>query len=145
MKSQESFLAASRLFVRHGTHLAASVEVHPDHADQVRMSFGDALSDFAVVDVSRGGIGLHSSVFLPKNLKVVLKISQTGPSGAESSRPLTIPAIVRRYTLVDHRPSYLIGLQFVNPAGRDEQALVGISAASRTAAAQNASGRSDDV
>lgn len=145
MKSQESFLAASRLFVRHGTHLAASVEVHPDHADQVRMSFGDALSDFAVVDVSRGGIGLHSSVFLPKNLKVVLKISQTGPSGAESSRPLTIPAIVRRYTLVDHRPSYLIGLQFVNPAGRDEQALVGISAASKTAAAQNASGRSDDV
>jgi len=145
MKTQESFLAASRLFVRHGTHLAASVEVHPDHADQVRMSFGDALSDFAVVDVSKGGIGLHSSVFLPKNLKVVLKICHTGPAGAEASRPLTIRAIVRRYTLVDHRPSYLIGLQFVDPAGRDEQELVGISAASKTAAAAGATGGSDHV
>ncbi|GMU33700.1 MAG: PilZ domain-containing protein [Planctomycetia bacterium] len=145
MKTQESFLAASRLFVRHGTHLAASVEVHPDHADQVRMSFGDALNDFAVVDVSRGGIGLHSGVFLPKNLKVVLKISQTGPSGAETARPLTIRAIVRRYTLVDHRPSYLIGLQFVDPAGRDEQELVGISAASKTAAAEKSAGRSENV
>lgn len=121
-------MAASRLFVRHGTHFAAAVEVHPDHADQVRMSFGDALSDFEVVDVSRGGIGLRSSVFFPKNLRVILTVTGSSASGAPLGRSLVIRAVVRRCTLQDHKPHYFVGLQFVDAAGRDEQQLVRLSA-----------------
>lgn len=121
-------MAASRLFVRHGTHFAAAVEVHPDHADQVRMSFGDALSDFEVVDVSKGGIGLRSGVFFPKNLRVILTITGSGASGVPLGRSLVIRAVVRRCTMADHKPNYLVGLQFVDAAGRDEQQLVRLSA-----------------
>lgn len=88
------------------------------------MSFPDSLTDFNVVDVSKGGLGLRSSVFLPKNLRLVLTIRGATEKGEALPRPLTIRAIVRRCSLLDHKPSYLVGLQFVDAAGRDEQQLV---------------------
>ncbi len=124
MLKHDSITAASRLFVRHETHFEASVEVHPDQADQIRMSFPDALSDFKVVDVSKGGLGLRSSVYLPKNLRLNLSVRGTNKKGEALPRALAIRVIVRRCSLLDHKPSYLVGLQFVDAAGRDEQQLV---------------------
>ncbi len=124
MPSTDMMSAPSRLFVRHETRYEASVEVHPDQADQFRMSFPDALSDFKVVDVSKGGLGLRSSVFLPRNLRMILTVTGRNEEGVELPRPLTIRVIVRRCSLMDHKPSYLVGLQFVDAAGRDEQQLV---------------------
>lgn len=138
-------MAASRLFVRHDTHFAAAVEVHRDHAEQVRMSFGDALSDFAVVDVSKGGIGLRSSVFFPKNLRVNLTVTRSKPISGKHAQPLNIRAIVRRCVLVNHKPNYLVGLQYLDPAGRDEQQLVRLSAEVKNESVASPEGGDDDA
>lgn len=128
MTRQDSITPASRLFLRHQTLCEARVAVHPEHADQFRLSFPDALTDFRVVDVSKGGLGLHSAIFLPKNLRLILTVTGTNEQGEALPRPLTIRAIVRRCTMVDHRPSYIAGLQFADASGSDEKLLVRFAA-----------------
>jgi hypothetical protein len=44
-----------------------------------------------------------------------------------------VRAVVRRCGLVDHKPTYQVGLQFLDPAGKDEQALIQAVAGEREA------------
>jgi PilZ domain-containing protein len=125
---------AARLFVRHETRYEAAVDVHPDHAEQFRLSFPDTQSILAVIDVSKGGLGLSSPVFMPKNLRITLTIADFGAPAGKHGVALRIRGIVRRCVMFDHKPTYQLGLQFVDPAGRDEQLLV-------AGAAQEKSGR----
>lgn len=116
--------AHARLFRRHSTHVEASVEPHEDHAAQVRFSSADARMQTAVVDVSKGGVGLESGSYLPKNLRVTLRISCATPSDDDQVRDLTIRGIVRRSVMVDHKPTYHIGVEFADARGHDEQTLI---------------------
>jgi hypothetical protein len=131
----ESFSARARLFVRHDARYEARLEPHPDHADQFRLSYPDAQNGLAVIDVSEGGLGLKSSVFLPKNLRLILHIYGTGAKHDSLGRELTIRAVVRRCSLIDHKPNYQVGLQFLDPMGVDEQHLIRDAVEPRAAAA----------
>lgn len=116
--------ASSRLFGRHDTHFETTVGGHPDETDQFRMSFADALSDFRIVDVSKGGLGLRSGIYRPRNLRLIFVVRGSNEGRIELSRALIIRVIGRRCSLFDHRPSYLLGLQVWDVAGRDEWQLV---------------------
>ena len=121
--------AHARQFSRHGADFEARVEPHPDHAEQFRTSFPDALLNIPVTDVSKGGVGLDCGVYLPKNLRVVLRMSGVAPLGGGPPRDLVINAVVRRCKLVDHKPTYQVGLQFSDSQGSDEQVLVKMATA----------------
>ncbi len=120
----DAISAAARLFVRHETRYEAAVEIHPDHVEQFRLTFPDTQSDMAVIDVSKGGLGLRSPIFMPKNLRVTLTIANFGASDGKQGLTLKIRSIIRRCIMLDHKPTYQLGLQFIDPAGRDEQLLV---------------------
>jgi len=122
--------AHARQFKRHETRFEATIEPHSDHADQLRLSYSGAGSGLAVIDVSKGGLGLRSGVYLPRNLRVTLHIAGVGDKEGEhatsakaAARKLTVRAVVRRCSMLDHKPTYQVGLQFLDPVGRDEQAL----------------------
>jgi hypothetical protein len=113
--------AHARQFKRHAAEFEASIEPHPDHAEQFRLTYANATSGLAVTDVSRGGLGLLSGILFPKSLRVVVHVHTTAhPEG----RPLTVRAVVRRCVMIDHKPTYQVGLQFLDPGGVDEQFLV---------------------
>ncbi|MBX3395245.1 MAG: PilZ domain-containing protein [Phycisphaerae bacterium] len=114
----------ARQHERHHTSFRARVEPHGDHAAQIRLSFPDAFCGLEVIDVSSGGLGLKSSVFIPRNLRINLHISDVSAGDDVATQVLNIRAVVRRCLLVDHKPTYQVGLQFLNPKGNDEQALV---------------------
>lgn len=116
--------AQSRLFQRHAVHLDARVEPHPDHAGQWRLAQSDSQTGLAVIDVSKGGLGLRSGVYVPRSLRVTLHISGAGSEEVALDRALRIRAVVRRCAQLDHKPTYQIGLQFLDPSGEDEQYLV---------------------
>jgi len=118
--STDSYEAQARQFERHDVAYDAVLEPHADHADQFRLSFPDAQSGIAVVDVSAGGVGLRSGIYVPKNMRMTLHVS--GVAGA--GEVLRIRVIVRRCQMIDHKPTYLVGLQFADVEGPDEQALL---------------------
>ncbi len=138
----ESYEAQARQFTRHEVAYEAVIEPHADHADQFRLSFPDAQSGIAVVDVSAGGVGLRSGIYVPKNMRMMLHVS----GADESGDVLRIRAIARRCKMVDHKPTYLVGLQFADAEGRDEQTLIRVTNAAKQeiaeAAAAGASGGS---
>lgn len=108
----------ARQFVRQATRRAARLEPDPVHADQFRLAFPDAQSEVFVTDVSKGGLGIASTVFIPRALKLIIHVPC-------ADRPdLTIPAIARRCMLSDHKPNYTVGLQFCKPEGDAEAELL---------------------
>lgn len=114
----------ARQFKRHETAFEARIEPHPDHVDQFRLSFPDAQSGLAVTDVSAGGVGLICGLYLPRNLRLTLHITGVG-ADHEADRPLlNIRAISRRCQMIDHKPTYQVGLQFIDATGPDEQRLI---------------------
>lgn len=116
--------AHARQFTRHATEYEARIEPHPDHAEQFRLGFADAQTGMAVIDVSEGGLGLQSSVYVPKNMRLILHVSTSGADKEVHGRGLTIRGVVRRCIMVDQGPTYQVGLQFVDPRGHDERVLV---------------------
>jgi hypothetical protein len=114
----------ARQYKRHETNFQARVEPHPDHAPQFRLSFPDALSGLDVIDVSAGGLGIRCGVFIPRNLRIILHISDVNTGDSVASRILAVRAVARRCTLIDHKPTYQIGLQFLDPTGPDEVVLI---------------------
>ena len=116
--------AQARQFVRKETRRAARIEVDSDHAEQFRLTFPDSQSGLYVVDVSRGGLGLSSGFYIPRNLRMILHISGTDEATSEKTRELAVRLICRRCILTDHKPTFLVGLQYVNPSGTDERELI---------------------
>lgn len=134
--NSDAIIAAARLFIRHETRYEAAVEVHPDHAEQFRLSYPETQSEMAVIDVSKGGLGLRSPIFMPKSLRVTLTIANFGAVEGKQGLALKIRAVVRRCIMLDHKPTYQLGLQFVDPAGRDERLLVNAATAEKSSAAK---------
>ncbi len=127
-----------RQFVRHAAEYAARVTPHSDHASQFRLSLPEAQSIVAVTDVSGGGLGLRSGVMLPRNLRLLVCVQGVGGS---APRSVTVEATVRRCSMMDHEPTYAVGLQFVDPTGEDERLLIADAARRmKTAAASSAAG-----
>ncbi len=126
----------ARQFERHETRYEARIEPHPDHADQFRLILPDAQSGLAVVDISEGGLGLLSGTYLPRNMRLTLHVSNVATGGDLALRDLAIRAVVRRCVMVDHKPTYRAGLQFIDQSGRDERLLSGSATAESADGAQ---------
>lgn len=118
-----SFEAQARQYQRHEVAYDAVIEPHTDHADQFRLSFPDAQSGIVVIDVSAGGVGLRSGIYVPKNMRMTLHVSGVAGVG----EVLRIKAIARRCQMTDHKPTYLVGLQFADVDGPDEQTLIRVA------------------
>lgn len=102
-----------RQSARHDIALRASMSIDKLHAEAVRFSSGACGTDGRVgadvVDVSTGGIGLMSPVFIPRKAVVTLEIFGLDPQAA----PLTtVCCRVQRVMMTDRRPAYLLGLAF---------------------------------
>lgn len=117
MGSQDSGSMA-RQFERKATRRVARIEPDPVHADQFRLAFPDAQSEVFVTDVSKGGLGLATTIFIPRSLKLIVHVP------CPDQRDLTIPVIARRCVLSDHKPNYTVGLQFCRPEGDAEADLL---------------------
>ncbi len=113
----------ARQFRRLATRYKAYMEVLPEHAGQFRLSLPEVQLDLAVTDVSRGGLGLSTGFYMPKNLRVTVSVSLAGETQEASQQDFVVQGIVRHCAVVDHQPSYHVGIQFLDPAGRDEKAL----------------------
>lgn len=125
----DTISAQARQFHRHATQYKARIETHPDHASQFRLSLPDVQNDLAVRDVSRGGLGLSTGFYVPKNLRLTLRVWGVAEEGEYKTEELTVAVVVRRCSSVDHKPTYHVGLQFLNPSGADELKLVELAAA----------------
>lgn len=129
--SVETYSAHARQFKRHAAQFSARIEPHSDHAEQFRLSFPDAKSGLAVSDVSKGGIGLIAGILVPRNMRLEVHIE---PCEATGNQPLVVRVITRRCVLLDHKPSYQLGLQFIDASGVAEQTLVKAALAAELAA-----------
>lgn len=109
----------TRQYVRRAAEISARLEFHSDQAEQIRFAFADSQNRIVVTDVSEGGIGLRTEVFLPRNARLTVRVR----SEAEGSE-LVIQAVVRRCQMIDLKPAYHIGLQFLETPAADRQALL---------------------
>lgn len=117
----------ARQHVRHSVSIEARIEPHPDHAEQYRLAVPDAQSGLAVTDVSRGGLGLRSGIFVPNRMKVIIHVMAGSQETGMASEVIRVRAIARRCEMIDHKPTYLIGLQFVDASGVDEKRLIAVA------------------
>ncbi|MFQ5424445.1 MAG: PilZ domain-containing protein [Phycisphaerae bacterium] len=136
--------ASARQFVRHETHHPARLEVHPDHASQFRLNYSDAETDLAVIDVSKGGLGVNAGFYVPRNLRLTLHVDMRGKLEEGAGQVLRIRAITRRCKILDHKPTYFIGLQYLHPDDPDEQQLIRAVAVGSSTGADTAGGGNGD-
>ena len=111
--------------------LAARVHLVPEDAPQVSLAraIGDGAGGLGcvVVDCSSGGLGLQSTVFIPRGARLDVKISaEHVEPGEELARPAS-GAIAReifsgsfrvqRVTMIDRTPRYYIGAALIKASG----------------------------
>ncbi len=131
-------LGAEQLVVRQHERflcrLGSLVRVCEDMADQVVMarSVGDGTGAVEVVitDASRGGLGIESTVFLPRGsrLRVRVKSADVAPEKDLLLR-------VQRVTMLDRKPTYYLGLSFVSKGPEHDQNVGALLELARQAAA----------
>jgi hypothetical protein len=96
---------------RHDVALRGRFRIAESHASVIRLAKASGVRDGAieadVVDLSGGGLGLLTPVFLPKRVKIECAVLL--PSSAEV---FACTGIVTRVVMTDRRPMYLIGLNF---------------------------------
>lgn len=67
-----------------------------------------------VVDCSRGGLGLETSVFFPRGCRLKLTVEGLLVEGPDHGmRPGELAVRVQRATMTDRKPTYYLGLSFV--------------------------------
>ena len=134
----DAISAPIRSSIRHDVRFEARIEPHPDHSEQFRLGFAEANSGLAVTDVSAGGLGIRAGVFIPKNMRLTVRVLPAEVS-TEPTRELVIRAVVRCCSIIDHKPTYQVGLQFLDPKGYDEITLIKAAAAPAAPVAPTAS------
>lgn len=69
----------------------------------------DGWLEVDVVDLSHGGMGLISLVFLPRRTLLTVRVFSPQGDGAEI---LQCPVRIQRVCMTDRRPAYLLGTSF---------------------------------
>lgn len=106
--------AASDLVVRgsdrYQCDLPGSLAVAPAHAKVVRPDKSAPGAggpvDVRIVDLSSGGAGVSSALFLPQGSRLTLRL--TPPAGS----PLVVEVRVQRVMMLDRKPTYYLGTAF---------------------------------
>ncbi|MCK4871374.1 MAG: PilZ domain-containing protein [Phycisphaerales bacterium] len=112
---------------RHELSLAAEFTVQQEHRSQIRFSAADtSVVDpytlrVTVRDVSRGGLGIGSTVVVPCRTIGSIRIF----TGSPSNRELLFEGNVRirRVVMFDDSPTYSLGAQFLDKDGQDDTDL----------------------
>ena len=111
--------------------LAALVRVVPEDAPQVSLSrtIGDGAGGLGcvVVDCSSGGLGLQSTVFIPRGARLDVSISAehvepgeelARPSSGAMAREIFSGSVrVQRVTMIDRTPRYYVGAALIKASG----------------------------
>jgi c-di-GMP-binding flagellar brake protein YcgR len=118
--------------------LPARISIAAAHAPLVRVSrlapsIGGAIPAH-IVDISRGGMGLRTPVYIPTRSQLMLSVDAPQMGSAESVR-LEIPVTLRRVTMVDRQPNYYFGVAFQPLSAEVEQKLESLVLAIRSRAA----------
>jgi hypothetical protein len=128
-----------RQFQRREVDLPAQFDVAEAHQQQVRFSAASGSVDahslpVRTVDMSPGGAGLASTIFLPRACEGRLRIFSTTPVEVRGDgSPVYEVAFehrvkVRRTILTGHEPSYFVGVSFVDPAPDLEERIARVLA-----------------
>lgn len=101
-----------RRTLRHDVVLRGRLSVAGPHTSAVRLGRGSGARDNSIeadlVDVSVGGVGFLSTVFLPKRLRVEVQVLDP-----RSGTPLlSCRGRVMRVLMTDRRPMYMLGVEF---------------------------------
>lgn len=100
--------------------LASNASVAPEHATMIVLTNSAVDASGAipttVVDLSRGGIGFRSKVYIPKQARLIVKITDPAAGATESDTALTVLVKVMRVMMLDRTPNYEIGTAFVDPS-----------------------------
>jgi hypothetical protein len=106
-----------RQSVRYDVSIRGSVAVAPAHDDAIRFGGGaghrDGWVDLDIIDFSSNGIGMISSVFIPRKTVLIVRAYSFGESPVQL---LEVPVRVQRVSMTDRRPGYLIGTSFAEPS-----------------------------
>lgn len=127
MESGQEQLAVRR-HNRRECDLPGWVGVGDLHAAQV--VFSRAVSENGgaiaarIVDCSEGGLGLHTGVYLPRGVTVVVGF-QLGEADPKAEHELHLR--IQRSTMVDRSPTYYLGTSVVHHPG-SEASLAGLLA-----------------
>ena len=103
---------AVRRTERHDVALRGRFRIADSHASVVRLAAASGIRNGAieadVVDISGGGLGLLTPIFLPRRVHVQCQVLL--PTSDRTVFECT--GIVSRVVMTDRRPMYLIGLTF---------------------------------
>lgn len=107
---------AVREHVRHDVAFDADLAIVPEHAQAVRFASSVAgrhgRLPVSLTDVSEGGLGVMSTVFVPRNAMADLVVRN--PALPQAPPVFKARIRVQRITMTDRRPGYLLGASFVD-------------------------------
>jgi hypothetical protein len=113
MNDQQNMVRQS---VRYDVSIRGCVAVAPGHADAIRFGAGaghrDGWVDLDIIDFSSNGIGMISSVFIPRKTLLMVRAFSFGDPPTQL---FEVPVRVQRVSMTDRRPGYLIGTSFADP------------------------------
>lgn len=99
--------------------LPAQITIAPAHDEQLRpirtTTDTDGLSA-TVVDCGRGGLGLNSTTFLPKQAQVTVRV-------CAGDVTISAPLRVMRSQMVDRQPTYYLGCALASPTPEQQAEL----------------------
>lgn len=102
-----------RRFERHELVLPAILSVAPEHQSLVRFNPSicerDGWIPATLADISPGGLGLITGVFIPRMSLVRVRILR----GQDERQVLDVKVRMQRICMTDRRPAYLLGTAFV--------------------------------
>ena len=118
-----------RQHVRRQCRIDARARLDGPGASQVALarSITDAGRWFSVrvVDISEGGLGLESPVFLPRACTLLVR---TTPTSQDDNCQVPFECRIQRVTMIDRTPLYYLGLSFVGDLRAQAQAACRVSA-----------------
>jgi hypothetical protein len=110
---------------REGIEVPVEFTIDPDHSTQVCFSPSSCASGPQTfrckgTDISSGGMGLQTRIFLPRGCEGTVRAfapgsNQGGDTGGEPELLLEHRVKIRRVTLVGRDPVYSIGCAFIDP------------------------------
>lgn len=113
---------------RHEVSLPARARVSFSHADVVKLSKGaggkDGWVDVHLIDFSRAGIGIVSSIFFPRGVLIEVEV----PDLESDQGGVLIRCEMRamRVQMTDRRPAYLIGGAFTDLSDEVSEQIDGL-------------------
>lgn len=94
---------------------------------------GDGFAPAVVVDCSAGGLGLESSVFLPRGSSISVQFSPAS-SLESNSAPIRVSGMIQRSTMISRAPRYYLGIAYGGPQAPDRATVDSLISAAKASA-----------